>query len=289
MLKIKKIFWIGAIGAAVAQINILVSRVLAYSLDETGGVSYLFLSSRLIELPLGVFALSISTVLFPELAKSATLQNRDSFLHSFFNGFRLTLAITLPAAIGLGCLAEPILSVLFQWGRFGKEEVSIAADILVISVAGLPFYAISSFLVKAFHSEKKMKPPVKSAVLSLLVNIALSLLLMDLAGVRGLALANVLAAIIQTIYLIFQFNGFRLIHLIKIRPVFFFPIILSSFFMTAVVLIFDSWIVFKFDHLSNFLRLTILIPAGAFSYFIAITALGFPEAKKMYGKLIGSF
>ncbi len=289
LIRIKKIFWIGAIGAAVAQINILVSRLLAYSLDETGGVSYLFLSSRLIELPLGVFALSISTVLFPELAKSATLQNRGPFLKSFFYGFRLTLAITLPAAIGLGCLAEPILSVLFQWGKFGKEEVMIAADILIISVAGLPFYAISSFMVKAFHSEKNMKPPVKSAVFSLLVNILLSLLLMDSAGARGLALANVLAALIQTTYLIFHFNGFRMIHLTKKRPVFFFPIILSSLFMTAIVLVFDSWIVSEFNDLSNFMRLVILLPAGAFSYFIAITTLGFPEAKKMYDKLIGSF
>ena len=99
--RIKKIFWVGA-GAAVVQINVLVSRFLAYSLDEQGGVSYLFLASRLIELPLGVFAIAISTVLFPELAKAATESSPKKFMDYFFRGFRMTLAVTLPAAVGLG-------------------------------------------------------------------------------------------------------------------------------------------------------------------------------------------
>ena len=64
MDQIKSLFWVGALGAAVGQINILVSRFFAYSLDESGGLSYLFLSSRLVELPLGVFAIAITTVFF---------------------------------------------------------------------------------------------------------------------------------------------------------------------------------------------------------------------------------
>lgn len=289
LLKIKKIFWIGALGAAVAQINVLVSRMLAYSLDETGSVSYLFLSSRLIELPLGIFAVSISTVLFPELAKSAILSERDSFLKSFFHGLRLTLAITLPAAVGLGCLAEPIISVLFEWGKFGRGDVITASEILMISAAGLPFYAISSFLVKAFHSEKNMKPPLKSAILSMLINVVFSLLLMDSNGARGLAMANVLAAISQTGFLIIRFKGFRLVHLIQPRPVYLTTILTSSLIMMGLVLLLDEWIDFGVGKWSDLIRLLIIIPFGAFSYLISVSIFGFPEAKVLLSSLQGLF
>ena len=67
--RIRSLFWVGAFGAAVAQINILVSRFLAYSLDDQGALPYLFLSARLIELPLGVFAIAISTVLFSRIGQ----------------------------------------------------------------------------------------------------------------------------------------------------------------------------------------------------------------------------
>jgi putative peptidoglycan lipid II flippase len=70
MEKIKSLFVVGVFGAAVGQVNIMVSRFLAYSLENEGALSYLFLSARLIELPLGVFALSISTVFFPELSRT---------------------------------------------------------------------------------------------------------------------------------------------------------------------------------------------------------------------------
>ena len=115
--KINQIFWVGALGAAVVQVNILVSRFLAFSLDETGALSYLFLSSRLVELPLGVFAISISTVFFPELSKSASQKDHNLFSLHLFRGLRMTSAITIPAAVGLIILAEPILSILFNWGN----------------------------------------------------------------------------------------------------------------------------------------------------------------------------
>ena len=99
--KMNQIFWIGALGAAVIQVNILVSRFLAFSLDENGS-HYLFLSARLIELPLGVFAISISTVMFPELSKASSSHNKSLFSNYLYRGFRVTSAIILPAAFGFG-------------------------------------------------------------------------------------------------------------------------------------------------------------------------------------------
>ena len=102
--------------------------------------------------------------------------------------------------------------VLFQWGNLA-EQVKAASEILLISSLGLPFYAISTFLVKVYHSKKIMNLPLQAAIISLLSNLAFSFLFIGEYQVHGLAWANVLAAIMQTVYLIFRldeipFNAF---------------------------------------------------------------------------------
>ena len=201
MDQIKSLFWIGALGAAVGQVNILVSRFFAYSLDESGGLSYLFLSSRLVELPLGVFAIAITTVLFPEMARAVSGGDKSHFVDTIYRGLRLTAGVTVPAALGLALLAQPILTVLFQWGEFGEGEVKASSEILLIASLGLPFYAISTLLVKVYHSKKMMNLPLHAAIISLCTNLLLSILLIGEYQVHGLAWANVFAAIIQTGYL----------------------------------------------------------------------------------------
>ncbi|MGY8713802.1 MAG: murein biosynthesis integral membrane protein MurJ, partial [Verrucomicrobiia bacterium] len=142
--KIKKLFLIGAFSAAVSQVNIMISRFLAYNLEDEGALSYLFLSARLIELPLGVFAISISTVFFPELSQAFSKEKKSEYKNFFARGFRLTMGMILPASIGLALLSDSILSVLFQWGEFGQEDVWLASEVLVVSCFALPFYALAA-------------------------------------------------------------------------------------------------------------------------------------------------
>ena len=286
--RIKKIFWVGAMGAAVVQINVLVSRFLAYSLDEQGGVSYLFLASRLIELPLGVFAIAISTVLFPELAKAATESSTKKFMDYFFQGFRMTLAVTLPAAVGLGLLAEPILSVFFEWGQFGPNEVKSASTMLLISSSGLPLYALSAFMVKAFHSQKKMIHPLHAALISLIANAVLSVWLMQDHGVYGLALANVLAAFVQTVYLITKTEGFVFLTFFQKQPLFFVPILFSSFLMGVILYLLNDLITLPEGKVSDIAQLFLFIPMGAFCYFLFCYAGRVPEARRFGVKMIKS-
>ena len=167
MSKIKTLFWVGALGAAVAQIAILVSRVLAYSLDDQGALPYLFLSARLIELPLGVFAVALSTVLFPELARSSG-QADTRIRKTFRPRIPVDLFGDLACFDRLGSVGGAHLSVLFQYGLFAGEGVEQAARVLMVSVVALPIYALSAFIVKAFHARKQMKPPfgLRSQVLS---------------------------------------------------------------------------------------------------------------------------
>ncbi len=283
--RIRSLFWIGAFGAAVAQVNILVSRFLAYSLDDQAALPYLFLSARLIELPLGVFAIAISTVLFPELARSSGSSDGRRFEEIFARGFRLTLAITLPAAIGLGMLADPILRVLFQWGRFGGEDVIQASKVLFVSVAALPFYALSAYLVKAFHARKQMKPPLVAGIFSFAVNLGLSLFLMNRYGVIGLAWANVGASCAQALILILLFKNVSPWSYFKVSPFYLLSIILSSVGMAGAIYLLEP-LVMTDDSLSRSLwGLGLLIPAGVLTQCSLLFFLGFPEVRAGVGKI----
>ena len=279
--KINQIFWVGALGAAVAQVNILVSRFLAFSLDETGALSYLFLSSRLIELPLGVFAISISTVLFPELSKSASQKDHNLFSLHLFRGLRMTSAITIPAAVGLIILAEPILSFLFNWGMFGQNEVFLAAEVLVISACGLPFYAISTFLVKGFHSKQNMKVPLHAAILSMSSNIFFSLLLMQSLGVHGLAWANVIAAVIQCFLLYWKTSDLKWSSLFRKDPLYMPSILISCCLMALLLFLLKDWAPLEYGKGNDLARIAVLMPLAVISYFCLLFLAGLPEVRNL--------
>ena len=210
-----RLFWTGAVGAAVAQLNILISRMLAYTLEEEGGLAFLYLSARLVELPLGVFAIAVSTVLFPLLAKSNIEKDKEGFEIYFFKGLRLILSVTIPAAVGLCLLAEPILRLLFEWKAFGYSDVIRGTAVLQVSSWTVPLYALSSFLVKVHHSMKNMSIPLRAAGVSLVSNLILSLILMPYLGVVGLAWANLIAALLQVLTLSLYFPFLKGVHLFQ--------------------------------------------------------------------------
>lgn len=195
-----QLFLPGLMGAAILQVNILVSRLLAYSLDESA-VSVLYLASRLMELPLGVFTVAVATVFFPLLARAVSDRDDTSFANALTQGMRLVVGISLPAGVGLLVLGEPILELLFRWGAFQAQDVMQTLPLVAIYGLGLPFYSAATFATRGLHACKDMKTPVRVAGLCLMVNLFSGLLLMQFLGVRGLALSNVLAAGVQSIFL----------------------------------------------------------------------------------------
>ena len=285
MEKIRSLFVVGVFGAAVGQVNIMVSRFLAYSLEHEGALSYLFLSARLIELPLGVFALSISTVFFPELSRTFSSGQTIEYKRYFARGFRLTLAITLPAAIGLALLANLLLSVLFQWGEFGQEDVVLASDVLLISCFALPFYALAAFFVKAFHSQKEMRVPLNAAILSFAVNLLLSLILMQYFGMYGLAWANVISAMVQTVYLAVKLGFFSLKSLIINSDFSIRNIVISSLVMFLALWFVNQIGYFGSGKWTTVFGLMLTIPLGVLVYGVTLVGLGFPELQKIREKI----
>ncbi|OPZ74763.1 MAG: putative peptidoglycan biosynthesis protein MurJ [Verrucomicrobia bacterium ADurb.Bin474] len=110
---------------------------------------------------------------------------------------------------GLAVLAEPIISLLFVWGRFEADQVAQIGPLLAIHAIGIPFYSLIALTIRGFHASKDMKSPVRIAVYSLFFNTALSVALMYPFGVIGLASANTITSILQTLFL---FGSFRKRH-----------------------------------------------------------------------------
>lgn len=198
--RVLRLFWPALLGAAIFQINILVVRFLAFSLDDTA-TSLLYISSRLVELPLGVFAIAITTVIFPELSKLKAQQDDIRFAKTYQHGLGLIFMFMLPATVGLVLLARPVLSVLFEYGLFAASDVLAATPVLQVAVLGLPFFAWSTLLTRAYYARQQMRTPVKLAGVNLVLNLIFGLLFMRIWGVVGLAFANTLSALVHCVLL----------------------------------------------------------------------------------------
>ena len=190
----------GILGASVIQINLLISRSLAHFLDESA-VSVYYLANRLVELPLGVFTIAIATVYFPAFSELASRNEKKEFSSTFQQAMRLMFAITIPATMGFLVLGEPILRFLFEWGAFSASDTSLTLPLLWTFAIGLPLYSMVALLVRGFYAYKDTSTPMKVAMFSFVLNLALSLALMWPLGVVGLGIANVLSILGQTVLL----------------------------------------------------------------------------------------
>ena len=274
-----KLFVPGLMGAAILQINILVSRLLAYSLDESA-VSVLYLASRLMELPLGIFTIAIATVFFPTLAHAVSDKDDRTFAKSFVQGMRLTIGLSLPAGIGLIVLGEPILE-LFRWGNFNSDQVALTLPLIAIYGLGLPFYSASTFATRGLHACKDMRSPVRVAGLCLLINLISGIVLMQFLGAIGLAISNVLAAIIQAVCLWRALTGQRGgLNELPLRGAFI-KIATSGIAMGLVCMIGDQALLSFGLSAKTYALVTfcLLIPACVVIYFAILYCLKFEELK----------
>ncbi|MBK1875420.1 murein biosynthesis integral membrane protein MurJ [Pelagicoccus mobilis] len=190
----------GILGAAVFQINIMVSRGLALAVDDSAA-SLLYYANRLVELPVGVFAIAISTVVFPSLTAAIAGNRLGEFSETYRKGILLCLLMAVPSAIGLSVLAPEIIGLLFERGEFASSDTAGAVPLVIVFAIGMPFYSFVSVETRAFYSLKDTRTPVRAAVVAFIVNVVLSVMLMKPYGAVGLAIATNTAAIVQTVIL----------------------------------------------------------------------------------------
>lgn len=188
------------IGSAIYLINLSVSRFVGLSLNDSAA-AVLNLATRLMELPIGVFAVAVSTVVFPLISKYAAQGDWSNLAHAYRRGMRLILVINVPAAAGLVALSEPIVRLLFQRGAFHAEDTRLMVPVLAVFALGLPIFSFVNLVLRAFYAQKDTVTPVRAAALSFVVNLALSLALMGPLSTIGLALASNVAVFVQAWYL----------------------------------------------------------------------------------------
>ena len=175
-------------GAAVYQINTLLGTLLA-SFLAVGSISYLYYADRLVEFPLGVFGLAVSTAALPNLSALAATGKHEEFRDTLSSTLRLTLFVSLPAMAGLMALARPIVLLLFGRGRFDAAAVDATAQAVMAFALGLPFAALARPLASAFYARENTRTPVTVAFFCMLVNVGLGAALMQVLAHVGLALA----------------------------------------------------------------------------------------------------
>ncbi len=190
----------GFFGTAIYQVNIYVSNLLAYQINDSAA-TLLFYANRLMELPIGVFAIAVSTVVYPLIARHAVEGRVTAMAEDYRKGVRLILVINVPAAAGLALLSRPIVRLLFQHGEFTRGDAHAMAVLLALFVIGMPFFSVVNLTVRAFYSVKDTRTPVRVAFVDFLVNLGLSLLLMRWLGAAGLVIASTTAIIVQSLLL----------------------------------------------------------------------------------------
>ena len=162
-------------GVSVSQINLLFDTVLA-SLLPDGSVAWLYYSDRLTELPLGVFAIAIATVILPTLSALNTRAAPEEFSQTLAWAMRNVLLIAVPATVALWLLAEPILATLFQYGAFTDRDVEMAAASLRAYTVGLGGFMLIKVLAPGYYARQDMKTPVKIGIIAMVSNMVLNVL-----------------------------------------------------------------------------------------------------------------
>ncbi len=171
--KILQLMWPAVIAGSAVQVNVLLNSIFASFLVD-GSVSWLSMAFRLMQLPLGIFGVAVATVTLPALARAAREGWSPDFNRQLATGMRTVFALTLPAALGLSLLAEPIISVIFERGRFDLTDRLMTAEALRFYAVGLLFYGGIKVVQPAFTAIDRRFVPMYVSLASILVNAGLN-------------------------------------------------------------------------------------------------------------------
>ncbi len=202
IIKFGKLMLPAVLGVAVYEINILIDTLLA-SLLPGGSISYLYYGNRLVQLPLGVFAVALGAAILPTLSDQAAKNDLDSFTKTVSFGVRLVLFVTIPATCGLIILRFPIVNTLWERGEFLRLATDGTSQAILCYSIGLCAFAGLKILTAGFYSLQDAKTPAIIGAYSMLLNVVLNLILMGPLKHAGLALATSLAAIFNCLVLLY--------------------------------------------------------------------------------------
>ncbi len=186
----------GVLGAGVYQINMVVDTILV-SLVGTGAISWLYYANRLQQLPLGVVGAAISVAVLPILSRHIKACQPEQARAVQTKAVEYGALLSIPAAVALIILAEPIINILFQHGKFGYTETTMTAKAVIAYAVGLPAYVLVKAMAPNFFARGDTKTPVKYSIVVLLTNLCFSVILMLPFGHVGIAASTSIAAFVS--------------------------------------------------------------------------------------------
>lgn len=269
--------------SSVGQLNLLVGTAFASAL-VTGSQTWLYLSDRLVEFPLGLFGVAIGTVILPHLSRRHAAMDAEGYGAALDWGLRLALLAGVPAALGLLLLAEPLTAVVYQGGKFTAHDTRMAAISLSAMSLGIPAFMLSKVLSPAFYARQDTKTPMRAALWTVGANVVLTiafttpLYLYGVSGAHGgVALATGIAGIFNA-WLLWRY--LRRAGLMRPQPgwgMFWLRLIIACTVMSVVVVALRWW-VGDWTTMQNLWHrafwLLLVVATGGLTYLAVLAALG---------------
>ena len=274
--RILKLMAPALLGVSVSQISLLINTIFA-SFLQSGSVSWLYYADRLMEFPAGLLGVALGTILLPSLARLHADQRQEEFSSLLDWGLRLTLLLTLPAALALMLLAVPLVATLFNYGAVSATDVLATRQALVAYSVGLSGLILVKVLAPAFYARQDIKTPVKIALITLAATQAMNLAFIVPLKHAGLALSIGLASCLNAALL---YRGLRRRGVYQPQAGWtrFLVRLLVALAVMGIVLWFAAgadqlWV--EQGGFARILRLAGVVAAGAIAYFATLFALGF--------------
>lgn len=227
---LKKIFILMCpmlVGIVARQVNTIVDQVFASYLQE-GGVTALENATRLYLLPVGVFGVSISTVIFPVLSKAVAKNDLKTAENNIVKGLNILLFLIIPSTAVLTFYSTDVIRLTLSYGKFGEEAVKVTSEALLYYSLGLYFYTAIYLMTRAFYSVKNSSYPVRFSIVSIIINIVLNFALIKPMAYRGLALSTSIASGVNFVLLVYVFRKKYMEFPLKRSLIFFGKVILTT-------------------------------------------------------------
>lgn len=161
--------------------------------DTLGGARAYTNAMQFFQLPYAIFAVSVTTAIFPELSRFSTNRDYENFKKTLLLGLRSTSFIIIPSAVFMAIMAKPIISLTLEHGNFGARGVALTSAVLTSFAAALLSFSLYNMLTRVYYSLQDMKTPLKIGAVSIPLQLAFNLLLIDRIGISGLPLSYALA------------------------------------------------------------------------------------------------
>ena len=264
-----------AIGAGVAQINILIDMIIASKFENA--VSFLYYADRLYELPLGVIGVAVATALLPTLSGHIQAGEHAEATKKTDQAITLVMLFGIPSCFALLTIANPIIQVVFEHGAFDAADRAATAPALIAYAAGIPAFLLIKIFATHFYAAQDTKTPVKIATLCVGVNLVLNLILMHYIAHVGLAVATSVAGWLNAILMGLSLSKRGAYHP---SPVVFATIgkLITSALVMVVVLELIGMSLNAMFSVPNITMQAIalmgLVGAGILSYFATVIATG---------------